>query len=190
MGHGRRRLECLCRGVGCRDHTGVARARPARKSVSGIPMKLDRARAAVYALSQATGEIIWHTPHPGCHDKPGCSPAQSAAVTAIPGVVFSGGLTVIGALMPRRPARSSGTSTRCRTIRPSMARPPTAARSMVPVPLSPAAALRQFGIHQLRHHARQRVARVFGGRTVGAPRESGPSLPSTWSSSRGAKRGN
>ncbi len=39
-----------------------------------------------------TGEIVWHTPHPGCGDAPGCSPAQSAAVTAIPGAVFSGGL--------------------------------------------------------------------------------------------------
>ena len=33
-----------------------------------------------------------HTPHPGCGNVAGCSPAQSAAVTAIPGVVFSGGV--------------------------------------------------------------------------------------------------
>jgi len=46
----------------------------------------------IYALKLATGEIVWRTPHPGCRDAPGCSPAQSAAVTAIPGVVFSGGL--------------------------------------------------------------------------------------------------
>jgi polyvinyl alcohol dehydrogenase (cytochrome) len=46
----------------------------------------------LYALKLATGEIAWHTSHPGCGDVPGCSPAQSAAVTAIPGVVFSGGL--------------------------------------------------------------------------------------------------
>ena len=39
-----------------------------------------------------TGQIVWHTPHPGCGETPGCSPAQSAATTAIPGVVFSGGL--------------------------------------------------------------------------------------------------
>jgi polyvinyl alcohol dehydrogenase (cytochrome) len=44
------------------------------------------------ALKLATGEEIWLTPHPGCGDVPGCSPAQSAAVTAIPGLVFSGGL--------------------------------------------------------------------------------------------------
>jgi polyvinyl alcohol dehydrogenase (cytochrome) len=44
------------------------------------------------ALKLATGEEVWHTPHPGCHAVPGCSPAQSAAVTAMPGIVFSGGL--------------------------------------------------------------------------------------------------
>jgi polyvinyl alcohol dehydrogenase (cytochrome) len=44
------------------------------------------------ALKLETGEEIWRTPHPGCGDAPGCSPAQSAAVTAIPGLVFSGGL--------------------------------------------------------------------------------------------------
>ena len=44
------------------------------------------------ALRLDTGEEVWRTPHPGCGDIPGCSPAQSAAVTAIPGLVFSGGL--------------------------------------------------------------------------------------------------
>jgi polyvinyl alcohol dehydrogenase (cytochrome) len=46
----------------------------------------------IYALQLMTGKIAWHTAHPGCGDVPGCSPAQSAAVTAILGVVFSGGL--------------------------------------------------------------------------------------------------
>jgi polyvinyl alcohol dehydrogenase (cytochrome) len=50
------------------------------------------AGGGLFALSLATGEVVWHTPHPGCGDAPGCSPAQSAAVTAIPGVVFSGGV--------------------------------------------------------------------------------------------------
>jgi polyvinyl alcohol dehydrogenase (cytochrome) len=36
------------------------------------------------------GEIAWNTPPPGCGDRRPCSPAQSAAVTVIPGVVFSG----------------------------------------------------------------------------------------------------
>ncbi len=65
----------------------------AQRSVYGIDMKLDPSQGGgLTALSQATGEVVWHTPHPGCNDRPGCSPAQSAAVTVIPGVVFSGGL--------------------------------------------------------------------------------------------------
>jgi polyvinyl alcohol dehydrogenase (cytochrome) len=50
------------------------------------------AGGGLYALKLETGELVWHAPHPGCGDQPGCSRAQSAAVTAIPGVVFSGGL--------------------------------------------------------------------------------------------------
>jgi polyvinyl alcohol dehydrogenase (cytochrome) len=46
----------------------------------------------LHALNLETGDEIWQTPHPGCNDVPGCSPAQSSAVTAIPGIVFSGGL--------------------------------------------------------------------------------------------------
>jgi polyvinyl alcohol dehydrogenase (cytochrome) len=65
-----------------------------QKSVFGPgELKMDpHAGGGIFALKLATGEIVWHTPHPGCNDRPGCSPAQSAAVTAIPGVVFSGGL--------------------------------------------------------------------------------------------------
>ncbi|MBV8698369.1 PQQ-binding-like beta-propeller repeat protein [Bradyrhizobium sp.] len=65
----------------------------AQKTVMGGVLKMDpRQGGGLFALKLATGEIVWHTPHPGCNDTPGCSPAQSAAVTAIPGVVFSGGL--------------------------------------------------------------------------------------------------
>jgi polyvinyl alcohol dehydrogenase (cytochrome) len=46
----------------------------------------------LHALNIETGEERWQTPHPGCNDVPGCSPAQSAAVTTIPGIVFSGGI--------------------------------------------------------------------------------------------------
>jgi polyvinyl alcohol dehydrogenase (cytochrome) len=46
----------------------------------------------LHALKVETGEEVWHTPHPGCNDVPGCGPAQLAAVTAIPGIVFSGGI--------------------------------------------------------------------------------------------------
>jgi polyvinyl alcohol dehydrogenase (cytochrome) len=51
-----------------------------------------KAGGGLWALKLETGEELWRTPHPGCGDVPGCSPAQSAAVTAIPGLVFSGGL--------------------------------------------------------------------------------------------------
>jgi len=62
-------------------------------TVFGVQMRLNaKAGGGLYALDPATGEVVWHTPHPGCADRPGCSPAQSAAVTAMPGVVFSGGL--------------------------------------------------------------------------------------------------
>jgi polyvinyl alcohol dehydrogenase (cytochrome) len=46
----------------------------------------------LYALKLETGEVVWHTPHPSCSDKSDCRAAQSAAVTAIPGIVFSGSL--------------------------------------------------------------------------------------------------
>jgi polyvinyl alcohol dehydrogenase (cytochrome) len=46
------------------------------------------------ALRLSTGEKVWHTPAPksGCQSRANCSPAQPAAVSAIPGVVFSGAL--------------------------------------------------------------------------------------------------
>jgi polyvinyl alcohol dehydrogenase (cytochrome) len=63
-----------------------------RASVFGVPYELDpNAGGGLFALKLDTGEIVWHTPNPGC-ERPGCSPAQSAAVTAIPGIVFSGGV--------------------------------------------------------------------------------------------------
>jgi polyvinyl alcohol dehydrogenase (cytochrome) len=33
---------------------------------------------------------VWYKPPPGCGERKRCSPAQSAAVSAIPGVAFSG----------------------------------------------------------------------------------------------------
>jgi polyvinyl alcohol dehydrogenase (cytochrome) len=65
----------------------------ARQTPGGVAFKLDpTAGGGLYALKVENGAVAWSTPHPGCGDKPGCSPAQSAAVTVIPGVVFSGGL--------------------------------------------------------------------------------------------------
>lgn len=45
----------------------------------------------IYALRLDNGERVWQTPAPPCSPQP-CSPAQSAAVTAIPGAVFSGSI--------------------------------------------------------------------------------------------------
>jgi polyvinyl alcohol dehydrogenase (cytochrome) len=44
----------------------------------------------LFALRLTDGSTSWHTPPSACGDRPMCSPAQSAAITAIPGVVFSG----------------------------------------------------------------------------------------------------
>jgi polyvinyl alcohol dehydrogenase (cytochrome) len=46
----------------------------------------------LHAVNLTTGQRVWYTPPPApaCTAGPGCSPAQSAALTAIPGVVFSG----------------------------------------------------------------------------------------------------
>ncbi len=44
------------------------------------------------ALRLSNGAEAWRAAPPVCGDRPHCSPAQSAAVTAIPGVVFSGGV--------------------------------------------------------------------------------------------------
>jgi polyvinyl alcohol dehydrogenase (cytochrome) len=49
-----------------------------------------KAGGGLFALNPATGEKVWSAPPAVCGDRPSCSPAQSAAVTAIPGVVFSG----------------------------------------------------------------------------------------------------
>jgi polyvinyl alcohol dehydrogenase (cytochrome) len=58
-----------------------------------IALLLDnKVGGGLHALNLETGDEMWRTPHPGCNDVPGCSPAQSAAVTVIPGIVFSGGL--------------------------------------------------------------------------------------------------
>jgi polyvinyl alcohol dehydrogenase (cytochrome) len=54
----------------------------------------EKAQAGLYALDPATGDFLWKSPAPhvacGWHVNP-CKNAQSAPVTAIPGLVFSGG---------------------------------------------------------------------------------------------------
>jgi len=46
----------------------------------------------MFAIRIDNGERMWQTPAPGCGQRRPCSPAQSAAATAIPGAVFSGSI--------------------------------------------------------------------------------------------------
>lgn len=51
---------------------------------------LDPAKGGgMFALRIRDGERIWATPAPSCEGRKNCSPAQSAAASAMPGVVFS-----------------------------------------------------------------------------------------------------
>ncbi|HEY3839691.1 MAG TPA: PQQ-binding-like beta-propeller repeat protein [Bryobacteraceae bacterium] len=54
----------------------------------GLPM------GGLFALRQKDGAKVWHAlpPKPPCAGKPGCSAAQMAPATAIPGIVFSGSM--------------------------------------------------------------------------------------------------
>jgi polyvinyl alcohol dehydrogenase (cytochrome) len=44
----------------------------------------------MFALRLDNGQRVWNTPAPPCDQRKRCSPAQSAAVSAIPGIAFSG----------------------------------------------------------------------------------------------------
>ncbi|HVS23158.1 MAG TPA: PQQ-binding-like beta-propeller repeat protein [Gammaproteobacteria bacterium] len=54
--------------------------------------QLTPAPGGVHAVDLATGQRVWYAPPepPVCASGPGCSAAQSAALTSIPGVVFAG----------------------------------------------------------------------------------------------------
>jgi polyvinyl alcohol dehydrogenase (cytochrome) len=66
---------------------------PANKTVFGGYGEYDpEVGGGMFALSASTGEVVWRTAPTPCGERKGCSPAQSAAVTVIPGVVFSGDL--------------------------------------------------------------------------------------------------
>jgi polyvinyl alcohol dehydrogenase (cytochrome) len=46
----------------------------------------------ISAYQVSDGKLLWRTAPPGCGDRRPCSPAQSQAITAIPGAVFSGSI--------------------------------------------------------------------------------------------------
>ncbi len=59
----------------------------------GYRLEIDPKKGGgLFALNLATGEKAWSAKPPVCGNHGRCSPAQSAAVTVIPGVVFSGSL--------------------------------------------------------------------------------------------------
>jgi polyvinyl alcohol dehydrogenase (cytochrome) len=49
-----------------------------------------KAGGGLFALRLDTGDRVWYAAPAPCGDRPRCSPAQSAAVSGTPGVVFSG----------------------------------------------------------------------------------------------------
>ena len=64
----------------------------ARSARGGLEQRtLDpKTGGGLFAIDAASGKRVWAAAPPVCGDHPNCSPAQSAAVSAIPGVVFSG----------------------------------------------------------------------------------------------------
>jgi len=62
-----------------------------KESAAAQKLLLDpKAGGGLFALDIATGKQVWAAPPPSCDDRANCSPAQSAAISVIPGVVFSG----------------------------------------------------------------------------------------------------
>lgn len=61
--------------------------------ITDVNPDIERA-PGLYALDLITGEVVWSAPAPesGCEGKERCYAAISAAVTAIEGIVFAGGL--------------------------------------------------------------------------------------------------
>jgi len=60
---------------------------------AGMAATLDpKVGGGLFALRLSDGEKLWYTKPGECGDRRPCSPGQSQAVTAIPGVVFSGSL--------------------------------------------------------------------------------------------------
>lgn len=58
---------------------------------AGMVSELDGSvGGGMFAYELGSGKKEWSTPAPSCNGRPKCSPAQSAAVSVIPGVVFSG----------------------------------------------------------------------------------------------------
>jgi polyvinyl alcohol dehydrogenase (cytochrome) len=75
-----------------RDHVYVANS-DVRFAPGGVLHLDPNAGGGLFSLELAGGKIAWKVPPYECGMRKQCSPALSAAVTVIPGVVFSGGVS-------------------------------------------------------------------------------------------------
>jgi polyvinyl alcohol dehydrogenase (cytochrome) len=73
---------------------GAANGRHAFFPLSDFDFDNPNVGGGMFALDLATGKQVWHIspPKPACAGQYGCSPAQMAPPTLIPGVVFAGSL--------------------------------------------------------------------------------------------------
>jgi len=70
---------------------GFSRTRQANSNNDVSTIDPERG-GGIFRFRADNGERLWHTPPPGCGDRRPCSPAQSQAVSGIPGAVFSGSM--------------------------------------------------------------------------------------------------
>jgi polyvinyl alcohol dehydrogenase (cytochrome) len=73
------------------DVVRIAKANPNPADPARFDLN-PREGGGLTALRLEDGQKVWYAQPPPCSERPGCSPAQSAALTAIPDVVFSGSL--------------------------------------------------------------------------------------------------
>ena len=79
---------------GQKVYIAISDARWVKGKFFGEKVAFDpNAGGGLVALDIATGKLAWRAPPVSCAGRERCSPAQSAAVTAIPGVVFSGAMS-------------------------------------------------------------------------------------------------
>jgi polyvinyl alcohol dehydrogenase (cytochrome) len=73
---------------------GAASSRYAYFPVSDFDFDNPTVGGGVFALDLMTGKQVWHVdpPRPGCSGQYGCSPAQMAPPSLVPGVLFAGSL--------------------------------------------------------------------------------------------------